>query len=293
MNRIVKPDILDEVTSTTCLLAVKYKEPANCLRPQKFDVGYLAGASTKELLRKKEISEGALLRFRSIATSTTQASNQFKLVIDHLVKQQHLEGRSCDELIRQYDEFVDTVVKPNLPAFKEFDFHKQRLDEFLQQHVVKSGSFLKLWEVMRMVLILSHGQASVEKGFSINRQVMVENLKERSFIAQRTIRDHLLHVGGLNALVVDKPLLSAAASGRRKYTECLEWQRADKAKSAKGVKRKELSDEITALEKRQKTVQSAMMSMTKDADTLSEQAEAQNDMTLIMKSNAIRRSAKE
>lgn len=327
MKRIVKPDILDEATSTTRLLAVKYKEPANCLRPQKFDVGYLAGASTKELLRKKEISEGALLRFRnelasfvraviskiiekmpigyafarrlacldpvSIATSTTQASNQFKLVIDHLVKQQHLEGRSCDELIRQYDEFVDTVVKPNLPAFKEFDFHKQRLDEFLQQHVVKSGSFLKLWEVMRMVLILSHGQASVEKGFSINRQVMVENLKERSFIAQRTIHDHLLHVGGLNALVVDKPLLSAAASGRRKYTEYLERQRADKAKSAKGVKRKELSDEITALEKRQKTVQSAMMSMTKDADTLSEQAEAQNDMTLIMKSNAFRRSAKE
>ena len=144
-----------------------------------------------------------------------------------------------------------------------------------------------------MVLILSHGQASVEKGFSINRQVMVENLKKRSFIAQRTIHDHLLHVGGLNALVVDKPLLSAAASGRRKYTEYLEWQRADKAKSAKGVKRKELSDEITALEKRQKRVQSAMMSMTKDADTLSEQAEAQNDMTLIMKSNAFLRSAKE
>ena len=56
---------------------------------------------------------------------------------------------------------------------------------------------------------------------------------------------------------------------------------------------KALSDEIMALEKRQKTVQCAMMSLTKDADTLSEQAEAQNDMALIMKSNAYRRSAKE
>ena len=62
--RIVKPDIRDETTSMTRLLAVKYKEPANCLRPQKFDAGYLAGASTKELLREKEISEGALLHFR-------------------------------------------------------------------------------------------------------------------------------------------------------------------------------------------------------------------------------------
>ena len=62
--------------------------------------------------------------------------------------------------------------------------------------------------------------------------------------------------------------------------EYLERQRADKPKSAEGVKRQALSDEITALEKRQKTVQCAMMSMTKDADTLSEQAKAQNDMTL-------------
>ena len=115
----------------------------------------------------------------------------------------------------------------------------------------------------------------------------------QSFIAQRTIHDHLLHIGGLDALVVDKPLLSAAASGRRKYTEYIERQRADKAKSAKGVKRKILSGEITALEKRQKTVQCAMMSMTKNADTVSEQADAQNGMRLIMKSKAFRRSAKE
>ena len=89
---------------------------------------------------------------------------------------------------------LSTVVGANLLAFKEFDFHKQRLDEFLQQ----SGSFRRLWDLMRMLLILSHGQASVEKGFSINRQVMAENLKERSFIAQSLVA-HL--ISGL-ALVV-------------------------------------------------------------------------------------------
>ena len=62
---------------------------------------------------------------------------------------------------------------------------------------------------------------------------MLENLKEWSFITQRTIHDHLLHIGGLDAVVVDKPLPPAAASGRRKYTEYLERQRADKAKAVK------------------------------------------------------------
>ena len=175
--RIVNPDILDQASSMTRLLAVKYKEPANCLRPQKFEVGYLAGASTKELLREKEISEGALLRFLNepaafvlcryqqnhredvnryafarrlacldsvtIVTSSTQAASQFKLVIDHLVKQQHLEGRSCDELIQQYAEFVDSVVRPNFTSIERVT-STNSASMFLQQHVAKSGSFPRL-----------------------------------------------------------------------------------------------------------------------------------------------------
>ena len=33
--------------------------------------------------------------------------------------------------INGYVEFVDSVVRPKLPALKEFDVHKQHLDEFL------------------------------------------------------------------------------------------------------------------------------------------------------------------
>ena len=211
----------------TRLPAVKYKEPAKCLRPSKLDSATLPVHSRQDVNLCAFSRRLACLDTVSIANSTTQAASQFKPVIDHLVKQQHLEGRSCDELIRQYDEFVDSVVWPNLPAFKEFDFHKQLLNDFLQQHVAKNDSFLKLRDVMRMLLNFSHGQASVERGFSLNRQVMVENLKERSFIAQRTIHDHLLHIGGLDALVVDKPLTSAAARGRQKYTDYLERKQSE------------------------------------------------------------------
>ena len=47
MKRIVMPDM------SPCWC----KESAICLRSQKFNVGQVACASTKELLRKKEISE--------------------------------------------------------------------------------------------------------------------------------------------------------------------------------------------------------------------------------------------
>ena len=36
----------------------------------------------------------------------------------------------------------------------------------------------KLLEVVKMCLVLSHGQATVERGFSVNKEVEVENLKD-------------------------------------------------------------------------------------------------------------------
>ena len=38
---------------------------------------------------------------------------------------------------------------------------------------------------------LSHGQSSVECGFTVNKQLSIENLKEKSLIALRWVADHM------------------------------------------------------------------------------------------------------
>ena len=251
-----------------------------------------------------------------IATNTTQAASQFKLVVDHLVKQQHLEGRSSDEVIRQYAEFVDSVVRPIYQYPKSLT-STNRASMFLQQHVANSGSFPKLWDLMRVVLILSHGQLSVEKDVSINRQDMVENppawpgICGERFLYQpsghgREPEGLVLHCTSEDhpwSLVAHwwfgcRRCRRATSIGSSKWSSKVHRESSGNVQTKRKrwnerVIRKALSDEIMALEKRQKTVQCAMMSMTKDADSLSEQADAQNDMTLIIKSNAYRRSAKE
>ena len=42
-----------------------------------------------------------------------------------------------------------------------------------------------------MLMILSHGQATVERGFSGNGKLLVENVLTESLIAQRHIHDHM------------------------------------------------------------------------------------------------------
>ena len=51
--------------------------------------------------------------------------------------------------------------------------------------------------VVKNLLLISHRLVSVERGFSVNRQLEVENLHEDSFVAQRLIADHVRAVDGV------------------------------------------------------------------------------------------------
>lgn len=52
--------------------------------------------------------------------------------------------------------------------------------------------FLELWKVVKMCLVLSLGNASVESGFSINKSLLIENLHETTLINQRHVYDAIL-----------------------------------------------------------------------------------------------------
>jgi len=58
----------------------------------------------------------------------------------------------------------------------------------------------------------------VERGFSVNKQVEIDNLSEEAFVAKRLICDHVTAVGGLqNIDTSNMQLLLAASSARRMW----------------------------------------------------------------------------
>jgi len=106
-----------------------------------------------------------------------------------------------------------------------------------------------------MLLFLSHGQASVECGFSVNKQIELDNLAEDTFVAKCIICD-VTSVGGLqNTDASDKHLLLAASSARQKYLSYLEGEKKKKECSGRGQKCKLLNDEIDELKKKKRCLQ--------------------------------------
>ena len=81
------------------------------------------------------------------------------------------------ELVKeQYQKFFN-VVDQNQHSFSSFDPANDRVDCLLSKTMGSSKLYENLWEFSKMVLILYHGQSSVERGFSVNKQFLVENLK--------------------------------------------------------------------------------------------------------------------
>ena len=49
-------------------------------------------------------------------------------------------------------------------------------------------AYKNVWCIVHTLLLLSHGQASVERGFSVNKEVNEQNLSKESLVAKRCIR---------------------------------------------------------------------------------------------------------
>ena len=95
-----------------------------------------------------------------------------------------------DKASSQFTDFL-TESKVYQDMFIEFNKESDRLNDF---HFKKCSinRCKELAAVVKTLFTLSHGQASVEWGFSENNTVLAQNMKGESIGARRLIKDHLV-----------------------------------------------------------------------------------------------------
>ena len=70
-----------------------------------------------------------------------------------------------------------------------------------------SPSYLDVWEVVKKCVILSHGTARFEGGFSINKSMLQENMKNASVVAQRITYEGIMKEGDVLKIDVNKEMI--------------------------------------------------------------------------------------
>ena len=226
MSRFVKANVLQEASSATKLLAVDVRKSENLKLTRQVDVGFGATSALqtipavkfteakkleftqcRDMLRAatEKIVERSLLKSllrgmvtldpRYIVSHPDSASTKFGRVLQRLDDLHWYSHAQCDTILGQHREFAATLHRDMMVDCESFNEAVTRLDTFYTDHDFhRKQQFAELWHVFLM-FTLSHGQVSVERGFSVNKDVLAPNLTKESLVAQRFIHNALTSGG--------------------------------------------------------------------------------------------------
>lgn len=253
MVRFVRPDILNEMQ----LSKIDLDNKDHVLGAKYINLGYATEAALRQT---KQVSDFEVLQFReqcrkcikifvnkimdrspikfplvraiscmdpAIAIRNGVADKRLQLALEIYVEHGLISGTGADKIDREYKKLRDNS------AFKvqveNFNQSKIRLDHFWVNLIKNCGpsDYSNLLHFVELVMTLSHGNAAVERGFSINKECLVENQKEKSLIAQRIIYDGVNATKGLENLEITKDLIHFARNAHAWYKEALATQKRE------------------------------------------------------------------
>ena len=122
--------------------------------------------------------------------STRGMSRRLKVVCNIFHDANRIATTAADKAKQPCNDLVSTedfkVNSKNYCKLSRSDPDK-RLDLFYREHLSEKEEYNDLYNLVKMVMVLSHGNAEAEPGFSVNRQILQNNMMERSMVAQRIV----------------------------------------------------------------------------------------------------------
>ena len=101
---------------------------------------------------------------------------------------------------------------------------------------------IRRYVLCEVIFVLSYGQSFTERGFSINKEVLDDNMQEKSLISQRTVYD--TKVGKVLVFQVTPELRKSCRLAHQKYKLELKNMKDSKKEENFNLKRKLKQEEI-------------------------------------------------
>ena len=323
---IVKPDVLEKCKSWQKLKDLDLSLDKNLLTDEKLNAGFAVAnilhdlkrkdliklyqtkeflkmtknftVSMVEKLREKSLLNSPMIRATSVFDPTVLIAlpkqkliDCLKTLLGNFMNLKILTPQQCDLVLSQFKDFMDIEIKAIKPEPFKFTHPKDRLDDFYYQHAFISN-YKELSFVVRLVLTLSHGQAAVECGFSINNTSVKTNMTLVSIISRRIIKDHLI-ANQLKPHTVHTTasLIKSFGSARQAYMIELDNTKKEKEKTEEEQKAMHITADIEKLNQKIKTAKKAIEMMEKEVTECMELAEKKSDLSYVKKGNGLKRKS--
>ena len=217
---IIQPDILSNLTGLH-LTKIDFSDRKFFLKGKDIHIGFAAECEIKDLLKKDLVSINDVKEIKNDAAqfiialmkkifgrcplgsvvirnadvfdrnymlnkSSATLKTKLQKLLHHLISLKIISTTTAQETLKKYMDILRNEEEKFL-SFKA----SQRLDEFFFSIVSLESVSKELASALKLILTLSHGQACVERGFSINNTVLLTNMKPNPVIARKTIMDHM------------------------------------------------------------------------------------------------------
>lgn len=279
MNRFVKSDILNsakntcrtDVSKQDNLIGIKeiglgctVRNAFRRIKPNSLDLAKFCKECRDALIKFCNaltanspllylLTKGISCFDPSVALNPNIRRVRLTRALDYFVKKKWLSGQLADRIQNQYNiitlseiALFDDKMKNYLNK-KKVD--RERLDDSWLNAIPKDNQFDDLQDYLKIILILSHGNAFAEKGFSINKGMLIENQSNESLIAQRQVFDTINYQGGIHKIDINKKRIHAARNAHSLYEDSLK-KKNDEATAAAKKKKKTGKRKATKKNKR-------------------------------------------
>ena len=149
--------------------------------------------------------------------------------LQHIESLGLVKASNCDKITSQFSSLKSDVESH--PGDLQVMFPEKRLDEFYFKTMKVGIRYPELSVVLKIILTLSHGQADVERVFSLNKGTLQTSIGENSIVSKRLVKDHML-TNGLKPHEMDFPqdFMASCRKARNRYHEYLEENQKKKTK---------------------------------------------------------------
>ena len=175
---------------------------------------------------------------RVMVSNPDQAIKMFQEVLQRLIETRWKTSEEAGTVLAEYRKLVSDAKRYHLDKFSSFKITTDRLDSFLFEVLQNQNESQQLWITMQLILTLSHGQATVERGFSVNKEVLAPNFQETTLVAMRLVHSSMQAAKCKVAdFVVNDALLSSCAHARNRYQMYLMERIAEQERTEKGTEK--------------------------------------------------------
>ena len=229
-----------------------------------------------------------------VKESVTVLEAKMKKMIMKFVALDVILSGTGDKAMTQYSEFISSDIDIQKENLMSFDRKSQRLDDFFFQDLKVEDSYPDLALIMKVVFTLSHGQASVERGFNDNNVVLKQNQKDNTVVSRRFIKNYMSANNFLpHTAPITQGLVKSFKSAWRRYKQYLEDSRESEKKEKKNEELQQLENEVMTLNTQCENLNETIQCLTSQYHALMTKAEERNDMLCVVQGNALKRKSDE